>query len=45
MVILFAQRLNKLETGHVFHIFGAGPERMDEGVAWSVDWLARCNYD
>jgi uncharacterized protein len=34
------EKLVALDADHVFDIFGAGPERMDEGVAWSVDWLA-----
>jgi uncharacterized protein len=33
------EKLVKLDADHVFDIFGAGPERLDEGVAWSVDWL------
>jgi uncharacterized protein len=33
------EKLVKLDADHVFDIFGAGPERLDEAVAWSVDWL------
>ena len=33
------EKLVVLDADHVFDILGTGPERLDEGIAWSVNWL------
>jgi uncharacterized protein len=34
------EKLVVLDADHVFDVLGAGPEKLDEGIAWSVDWLS-----
>jgi uncharacterized protein len=35
------EQLVILDADHLFDIFGAGPQKLDEGIAWSVDWLTK----
>ncbi len=33
------EKLVMLDGDHLFDILGAGPERLDDAIAWSVNWL------